>query len=156
MNLFHSYGTLGFLTSVTVKIVPYQPYLRLTYRPCFSLKESMEVFSRETNKARGNDSVEGIAFSKDTSVIMTGQFVNADEVERDKLNRIGLWYKPWFYQHAKTFLGKGETVEYVPTLHFHQRHNKGCFWLAHLYLPWADGPVARLLTGYQTLTISFT
>merc|ERR1712106_382924 len=151
-DLFHaipmSYGTLGFLTSVTVKIVPYHPYLRLTYRPCFSLKESMDVLERETNKASENDSVEGIAFSRDTSVIMTGQFVDSDQVESSKLNRIGLWYKPWFYQHVQTFLEKGEQVEYVPTLHFHQRHNKGCFWLAHLYLPWADGLLSRILTGW--------
>jgi len=128
--------------------VPYLSHLRLTYRPCFSLKESMEVLERETNKMCGNDSVEGIAFSKDAAVIMTGQFVDASQVESSKLNRIGLWYKPWFYQHAKTFLLKGEQVEFVPTLDFHQRHNKGCFWLAHLYLPWADGLLARILTGW--------
>ena len=41
----------------------------------------------------------------------------------------------------------GEHVEYVPTLDFHQRHNKPTFWLSHVWLPWADGPIARLLTG---------
>jgi len=151
-ELFHaipmSYGTLGFLTAVTMKIVPYQPYLRLTYHPCYSLRETMEVLEIETNKDSGNDSVEGIAFSRDTAVIMTGQFVGLDEVEESKVNRLGLWYKPWFYQHVKTVLYRGEMVEYVPTLHFHQRHNKGCFWLAHLYLPWADGLIARILTGW--------
>ena len=39
------------------------------------------MLERETNKASGNDSVEGIAFSKDTSVIMTGQFVESDQVQ---------------------------------------------------------------------------
>ena len=38
------------------------------------------MLEKETNKASGNDSVEGIAFSKDTSVIMTGQFVDFEEV----------------------------------------------------------------------------
>jgi hypothetical protein len=38
---------------------------------------------------------------------------------------------------------QGETVEYVPTLHFHQRHNKPMFWLTHLWLPWSHHPVAR-------------
>ena len=68
------------MTAVTVKIVPYQPYLRLTYHPCYSLRETMEVLEIETNKDSGNDSVEGIAFSRDTAVIMTGQFVDLDEV----------------------------------------------------------------------------
>jgi hypothetical protein len=38
---------------------------------------------------------------------------------------------------------QGETVEYVPTLHFHQRHNKPMFWLTHMFLPWAHNPIAR-------------
>jgi hypothetical protein len=34
-------------------------------------------------------------------------------------------------------------VEYVPTLHFHQRHNKPMFWHTHLWLPWSHHPIAR-------------
>ena len=43
-----------------------------------------------------NDSVEGIMFTKDKAVIMTGTFTNT--YEAGKLNRMGLWYKPWFYK----------------------------------------------------------
>lgn len=114
------------------------------------LPDTMALLDSETHKQTENDSVEGIAFSRDTAVIMTGQFVTADQVEADKVNRMGLWYKPWFYQYVETFLerGRGEWVEYVPTLHFHQRHNKPCFWLAHIWLPWADHWLARLLAGW--------
>jgi hypothetical protein len=38
------------------------------------------VLKRETKKAQGNDSVEGIAYSRDKAVIMTDTFVEADEV----------------------------------------------------------------------------
>jgi len=98
----------------------------------------------------GNDSVEGIAFTKDSSVIMTGEFVSEDKVEWSKLNPMGRWYKPWFYHHVMSYLekGKGEFVEYVPTLDFHQRHNKGCFWLSNVWLPWGNHPVARFLIGW--------
>ena len=66
---------------------------------------------------------------------------------------MGLWYKPWFYQYVETFLerGRGEWVEYVPTLHFHQRHNKPCFWLAHIWLPWADHWLARYIDRLHTI-----
>ena len=153
MEYFHaipmSYGTLGFVTMVTLKIVEYKPYIKLTYRPCYTLDETIACFSEQTIKDTDNDSVEGIAFTKDTSVIMTGQFVDKDEVESSKINPMGQWYKPWFYQYVRSFLdhGKGEYVEYVPTLDFHQRHNKPCFWMSHIWLPWADKPLARLLTG---------
>ena len=38
------------------------------------------VLDRETSSKTENDSVEGIGFSKDTAVIMTGKFVTKDEV----------------------------------------------------------------------------
>ena len=97
--------------------------------------------------ATSNDSVEGIVYNVNQSVIMTGQYVEEEEVEKDKINRMGLWFKPWFYKYVEKFLEKvkmtkshsfsffnifpkkftfllfffqGETIEYVPTLHFHQ------------------------------------
>ena len=97
-------------------------------------------------------SVEGIAYSVETAVIMAGNFVTEEEGEAEKVNAWGLWFKPWFYHHVETFLhmdkekedgGGNSFVEYVPTLDFHQRHNKPCFWLAHLWAPWASNPIAR-------------
>ena len=149
-DIFHalpmSYGTLGFVVSAKLRLVRYLPFLRLEYRPTRSLEDSARLLEQE---ARGEgDSVEGIAFSRDTAVIMTGTFVEEADVEWDKVNSLGRWYKPWFYQHVETFLTSGPAVEYVPTLHFHQRHNKPTFWLTSLWLPWASGPLARLLTGW--------
>jgi len=143
-----SYGTLGFLTSVKLTIVKYKPFIKLDYWPAYSLDETTEVLERETRKGQGNDSVEGIAYSRDKAVIMTGNFVEAKEIESEKVNNMGLWYKPWFYHYVEEFLVKGPTTEYVPTLAFHQRHNKPTFWLSHIWLPWASHPIARLLTGW--------
>ena len=151
-NLFKavpmSYGTLGFLTSAKLRIVKYKPFIKLVYWPTNSWDQTTEVLERETRKTKGNDSVEGIAYSRDKAVIMTGTFVEADEIESDKVNNMGLWYKPWFYQYIKQFLTKGPATEYVPNLAFYQRHNKPTFWLSHVWLPWASSPLARLLTGW--------
>jgi delta24-sterol reductase len=38
-----SYGTLGFLTSITIKMIPYKPYIKLTYRPTYSLDSFVKV-----------------------------------------------------------------------------------------------------------------
>ena len=90
----------------------------------------MDVFIRETKKdvsklevidENDNDSVEGIMFTKDTAVVMTGTFV--DNYESGKLNRMGLWYKPWFYKHVETFLKSGPGIEYVPTQDFFFRYS---------------------------------
>merc|ERR1712050_227331 len=143
-----SYGTLGFLTSVKLRIIKYKPFIKLEYFPTYSLDETTEVLDRETRRGKGNDSVEGIAYSKNEAVIMTGTFVEEYEVESNKVNNMGLWYKPWFYHYVEKFIQKGPTTEYVPTLAFHQRHNKPTFWLTHVWLPWASNPLARLLTGW--------
>jgi len=141
-----SYGTLGFIVSVKLRLLKYRPYIRLEYRPTGSLEETTALLEKEASGE--SHSVEGIAFSKDSAVIMSGSFVEESHVEWDKVNRLGLWYKPWFYQHVETFLQNGQAVEYIPTLHFHQRHNRPTFWLSKQWLPWASGPVARLLTGW--------
>ena len=51
-DVFHalafSYGTLGFLTSITIKIVKFKPYLKVTYRPTTTLEETCKVLERET------------------------------------------------------------------------------------------------------------
>jgi len=116
-----SYGTLGFLTAVDIMIIPFKPYIKLVYEPTYSLEETMDVFARETNKdisklneidENDNDSVEGIMYTKNTAVIMTGTFV--DNYEPDKLNRMGLWFKPWFYKHVETFLKKRSTCRIHP------------------------------------------
>jgi Delta24-sterol reductase len=100
-----SYGTLGFLTAVEIDIIPYKPYIRLAYHPVYSLEEAVAVFKRETEDP-DNDSVEGLLFSRDEGVVMSGSFVDSydDGGRSEKLNRIGYWFKPWFYKHAESFL----------------------------------------------------
>ena len=125
------------------------------YEPTYSLEETMDVFARETRKdisklneidENDNDSVEGIMYTKDKAVIMTGTFV--DTCESDKLNRIGLWFKPWWYKHVETFLKKGQRVEYIPTIDFLFRHNKPFYWLTHIWLPFGHNVIFRYLLGW--------
>jgi delta24-sterol reductase len=151
-----SYGTLGFLTAVDLMIIPFKPYIKLVYEPTYSLQETMEVFTRETRKDNAklevvdendNDSVEGIMFTKEKGVVMTGTFTNS--CERNTLNRIGLWYKPWFYKHVETFLKKGQRVEYIPTIDFLFRHNKPFYWLTHIWVPFGHNVIFRWLFGWM-------
>ena len=48
--IFNSYGTLGFVVKITLQIVEYKPYIRLTYRPCYTLSDTVELLSSETHK----------------------------------------------------------------------------------------------------------
>ena len=73
-------------------MVEYKPFIRLTYQACYILDDTVELLDNETHKKTSNDSVEGIAFSKDTAVIMTGQFVTKEEVKIGHLSVIELMF----------------------------------------------------------------
>ena len=49
------------------------------------------------------DFVEGLAFSPDHSVVMTGTMVDAPDAS-GRVNRIGKWWKPWFFSRAGAVL----------------------------------------------------
>ena len=57
--------------------------------------------------------------------------------DNHEVNRIGLWYKPWFYTHVESFLSKiqredvtkEQFTEFIPTIDYFHRHNKAYFWL---------------------------
>ena len=93
------------------------------------------------------DSVEGIMYSLNEGVIMSGNFVDHCPDGR-KLNRIGRWFKPWFHRHVETFLtdpGKKEEErrEFMPTYDFFHRHNRSCFWILDYIIPFGNNPVFR-------------
>ena len=70
-----SYGTLGFLTCIDIDIIPYKPFIQLTYHNVQSLDEVVDKFTEVTNDPEV-DSVEGITYSLNTGVIMSGKFVD--------------------------------------------------------------------------------
>lgn len=54
-------------------------YVKLQYQSVSSLDEACRVFEKETRKKDGNQFVEGIMFSLNRGVIMTGNMVNSAE-----------------------------------------------------------------------------
>ena len=141
-----SYGTLGFLTAITIKIYPYKPFLRLEYIPAKSLNDATNIFT--TAVTDENDSVEGIMYSRDEGVIMAGNFVEDGEVETHLVNSIGLWYKPWFYKHAQTFFHTGPGTEYLPLRDYYHRHSRSMFWQLEDLIPFGNNVVFRYLAGW--------
>lgn len=150
--------------------------MQLTYRPCFSQKEYIQVFDAcSQNKKDPYDFVEGLVYSKETAVIMTGRMVPYNEIVKNPLgfNPIGYWWKPWFYQHVATFLEKpsvtGKTdaqipqeyVETIPLRHYYHRHTRSIFWVCFRLwrlilkelkniIPFSDHWLYRLLLGWMT------
>ena len=114
-----SYGTLGFMVSVEIDIVPSRRFVKLDYIPVYSMEQMVETFEREVEKSSAANFVECLVYSKDKAVVMCGNLV--DSCEPGKLNEIGTWYKPWFFKHAQTFFDTGPTTEYIPLRQYYHR-----------------------------------
>jgi len=146
-----SYGTLGFLTCVDLDIIPFKPYIKLTYHNVKSLDEAVDKFEEVTNDPEV-DSVEGIIYTLKSGVIMSGKFVDRVPPQAN-FNALNSWYKPWFYTHVEKYLDDGVqksgNVEYIPTNDFFHRHNRAYFWLIKIVLPFANNPVFRWLFGWS-------
>lgn len=141
-----SYGTLGFLASVEIDIIPCKKYVELDYIPVKSQAEMIETFEAQIHQVEENDFVECLVFSQDTAVVMTGRMVDA--CDPNKLNRIGRWYKPWFFKHVINFLQAGPSKEYIPLRDYYHRHSRSIFWEIQDIIPFGNNIIFRILLGW--------
>jgi delta24-sterol reductase len=171
-----SYGTIGFLVSATLKIIPCQPYIKLVYRKSTSLASSVKAFEVASTRKNAALFVEGLQFSLNSGVVMEGSFTshkndihylepadppgpNAKKSQSGgklyllaNFNDIGLWFKKWFYIHVQEVtanLKDGECyAEVIPLRAYYHRHTKGIFWEMQYIIPFADQAWFRYLFGW--------
>ncbi|KAK3089419.1 hypothetical protein FSP39_003484 [Pinctada imbricata] len=141
-----SHGTLGFLVSAELKIIPAKKYMRMEYFPVYKTEDMVKKFREESVKKHDNEFVEGLVYSHDTAVIMTGNMTN--DAEPDKINPIGYFWKPWFFRHVEGFLQTGPCVEYIPLRHYYHRHTRSIFWELQDIIPFGNNPIFRVLLGW--------
>jgi len=96
------------------------------------------------------DFIEGLAFSPSEYVIMLGYFETA--AESSLINRIGRWYKPWFYRYVRGLAAKGKYgnvgTDYIPLRDSYHRHTRSLFWELQDIIPFGNNPLFRLLLGW--------
>lgn len=66
-----SHGTLGFLVSAEIDIIPAKKLVELHYEPVFSMQHVCETF-RKASDDKSYDFVEALMFSLDRGVVMRG------------------------------------------------------------------------------------
>ncbi|XP_071696090.1 delta(24)-sterol reductase-like [Rutidosis leptorrhynchoides] len=155
-----SQGTLGLLSCAEIKLIHIKEYMKLTYKPVkgnnikdlakrYTDSFTLEFDNHDYDKVP--DFVETLVYNRCEAVCMTGKYASKEEANRnwDKVNSIGWWFKPWFYQHAKSALKRGEFVEYIPSREYYHRHTRSYFWEAKLILPFADQWWFRFLLGWM-------
>lgn len=141
-----SHGTLGFLVGVTLKIVKIQPYIKLEYHPFHSKDELCVAFRKFTEEGSRPNFLEGLQFSKEEGVLMTGTF--DDGKNMTTLNKVNHYYKPWFYEHVKSFLSSGKGTEWIPARHYFHRHTPSVFFQLKDLIPFANQAWYRYLFSW--------
>lgn len=160
-DLFHalpwSYGALGMLVGVTMRLIRVKPYMKVVYYPVAgTIKEMCQAWDHflVPSGRDWSEYVEGLIFSSNRGVIMTAEY--ADEAEArasGKINCMGLWFKPWFHKHVlhnilEPSVDGSPVVEYVPTRDYYHRHTRSLYWQADLLVPMGNHVIFRYLLGW--------
>lgn len=138
-------GTLGFLVAAELRIIPCKDWLKVNYIPCKSQEEfESKMLQLTTDRETAPEYVEATIYSRTESVIFTADFVDAPTgAEKAKVNRLNLFFKPWFYKHVESFLQTGADYEYVPRRDWFHRHTRSIFWELEDLIPFGNSPLYR-------------
>lgn len=152
-SLPHSVGTLGFLTSVKVQLARTKPFVRMKY---IMTKSAQELCNTMTKLGEGIDEktpqfLEATAYSKDTAVIQCGEMCDAPRAgDRKLINRVNLWYKPFYFKHLQHLLEEGHDTyeEIIPLKHYYHRFTRSIFWEIEYMIPFSNHPLYRFFWGW--------
>jgi len=146
-----NYGTLGFLLSAKIRIVPVKEYVHMEY---IITNSPEELGLQMTKLAEADDAptfLEATIYTKNTAVIQCGHFVDSPKAgssEAKMINCINHFWKPFYYKHVETFIPRGGGSEIIPRHHYYHRFTRSIFWEVDDMIPFANHPVYRCLWGW--------
>ena len=146
-----SFGTLGVLTMIELQLIPLEHMVEITYHPVCSITNAMAKLQTQTTNQH-NDYVDGILFSKDLGVIVTGKLVGSKTASGLPTRRFSRPWDEWFWIHARMLARKGITdKDLVPIEDYLLRYDRGAFWMGmyayqHFMVPFVR--LTRFLLDY--------
>lgn len=120
-----SYGSLGLLTLIKLKLIPAKKYVEVSYQQVNSFKQAIDFIHNETNSDA--DYVDGIMFGPEKGAIIIGRLADKSDCKIQTFTKPS---DPWFYKHAEESLGK---TELVPIVDYFFRYNRGSFWMGDFF-----------------------
>ena len=132
-----SYGSLGVLTYVKVRLVEAKKYVELSYIRVHSFSELVDTIY--SNRNLDIDFLDAIMFSRDNGIVMVGRMV--DEPLKQQETIFSRSTDDWFYLYVfKKLEGKVLDPDYIPITEYLFRYNQGAFWIGkflfdYLYIP---------------------
>lgn len=132
-DLFHgasgAVGSLGITTLLEIQLIQVKKYVKATYHSVRSISEAIRKIREETLDP-ALDYVDGILFSKEHGVVVTGHLTDHIPASA-QVQRFSDANDPWYYLHVKekTLRSVKPVVEYIPLSEYLFRYDRGGFWV---------------------------
>ncbi|KAK7415724.1 hypothetical protein QQX98_005637 [Neonectria punicea] len=134
-DLFHgaagAAGTLGITTLMELRLVEAKQFVKTTYHKVDSTAEAVSEIKHEIANP-DVDYVDGILYSTDHGVIVTGELTNVKPVECP-VRTFSHASDPWFYLHVQdqteNLSSSSTFTEYVPLGEYLFRYDRAGFWV---------------------------
>lgn len=137
-------GTLGVITLLEVRLVKAKKFVQLTYLPVKSVSEAVQELERSTSVA-AIDYVDGILFSPENGVIMTGRLTDevGEGIEAVQFSRPS---DQWFYEYAEEVAANPNSPKRIaiPLIDYVFRYDRGVFWAGRYALNYVLAPVNQV------------
>ncbi|MFZ0565851.1 MAG: FAD-binding oxidoreductase [Chlamydiales bacterium] len=122
-----SYGTLGILTKIKMRLIRAKKYVHVSYHRFSHLKDAIEILA----SAHNSDFVEGIVFNRSWSVVALGEMSNASS---GSLYRQNHYWSSWYYPHIYQKTAKESFEENMLLDEYLFRFDRGAFWIGRYLL----------------------
>ncbi|PQE10587.1 FAD binding domain-containing protein [Rutstroemia sp. NJR-2017a BVV2] len=134
-DLFHgaagAAGTLGIVTLMELCLVEARKFIKTTYRRAEDISHAVSEVQAQT-KNLDNDYIDGIVFSPEHGVVITGQLTDTKPAECG-LQTFSHASDPWFYLHVQdktqNLSPSSTLVEYIPLREYLFRYDRAAFWV---------------------------
>jgi len=128
-DLFHglpcSYGTIGIITRIKLRLVRATQTVQLDYRKVESYDEALSLISAATKTSA--EFIDAIMFAPNKGVVMVGNFTPDTKQPRKTFHRLT---DEWFYIHAEQVVAnQGSYREAIPIKDYLFRYDRGAFWI---------------------------
>ncbi|KAL4950171.1 hypothetical protein BDW69DRAFT_60986 [Aspergillus filifer] len=136
-------GTLGVTTLMELQLVEAKKFVKATYLPQRSVRESITNVHAETLN-ESNDYVDGILYGPDHGVVVAGEMTN-EMPGTAKVQTFSHAWDPWYYLHVKdkTRTGNSPVVDYIPLAEYLFRYDRGGFWVGRAAFHYFNFPFNR-------------
>jgi len=137
-----SYGSLGVITLVKLRLIPAKDFVHLTYHAVKSFDEAISLTEKKVGEAEVIDFVDGIIFAKNRGVIMTGNFVDKNNLPVSTFSKRA---DEWFYLHVNKISKHHEKYEeIIPIKDYLFRYDQGGFWVGRYAFSFFKIPFTKL------------